>query len=55
MTDRRSVDEDDNHDDKNDENDGSDNMPLVELPDDVLEGLQWGAKPRKGRGRTTVV
>ncbi len=48
MSDRSSVDEDDNHNEKDDKNDGSDDVPLVVLPDDVPEGLQWRGKPQEG-------
>ena len=41
------VDEDNNEDDQQDDNDCSYDVPLVELPDDVLERLQRRRKPQK--------
>lgn len=39
VTHRSCVDKDDDENDQQDDDKGSNNMPLVKLPDDELEGL----------------
>ncbi len=53
-THRSGVDKDHEQNDEDDENNGSDDVPLVELPDDVLEGLERRGEPGKRRGRTSA-
>ena len=51
MTYRSRVDKDDNDDNEEDHDDRSDDVPLVVLPDDELEGLPGGGEPEEGSSR----
>ena len=47
VTYRHGVDEEGYKDDEKDEDNGRDEVPLVVLPDDVLEGLPGGREPQE--------
>ena len=51
LTNRSSVYEYNNEKDKDDSHDPTDDVPLVELPNDVLEGLERRSEPEEGGGR----
>ena len=48
-----SVDKDNDDNNQQYDHNGADNVPLVVLPDDELEGLPWRREPEEG-GRWTV-
>ncbi len=52
VTYRSGVDEDDDEDHQYDNDNGANDLPLVVLPDDVLEGLERRREPQEGGGGT---
>lgn len=53
VTHRSCVDKDDYEHDEQDHNNGANDVPLVELPNDELEGLPWRREPQERGGRAT--